>query len=1003
LKARHHLIALAAMAAITPALAQTSAPATPAAAAAPAPQRIEVTGSLIKRTDRETPSVVQSFTRGDIQRSGYTSIEELLRSTGAVDTGSVGDAAASGFVSGLSTISLRGFGSQATLVLINGRRTAPVAAVDINFGRGSLISVNTIPRGAIERIDVLKDGASALYGSDAMAGVINYVLRKDYQGAEGSASYSANDRGVGVQKGAELTFGFGNLDTQRFNVFGGVSYNKRDPVNFSELKDRGNQVAYDVFLTSTGSLARFTPNSVFSFYGNYYRVPPSLTGNTTINGISVANNNTSGVNFLGSLPGCPAEQTVGQGVPNRPPGFLATTPSLPTGMCRFNLDDVDEAISEQDRFSATVRGSFVISSTLTAYADMMYSQTKTTEQRVPGSVQGSTQTLVTSNVQTQNSYVTWPLLNGSFRSQPAIILPATHPDNPTRGTATAQPVQLLYRFEDLPRGDISTLKSLRFTAGLEGSFGDWDFDTALMYSQQDNKREQEGRLRASLLTAAIANQSYRFGRVNTPEGIASVASTAVNEGEASILSADLRASRLLFQLSGGMAAVALGVEARREELAATSDDNYFAGDYIGLVANGASGSRTTFAAFGELSLPVLKQLELQAAMRAEKYSDFGNATTGKLGFKWTALPSMLVFRGTAATGFRAPSISQIGTAFNLSFNSFGERRIVDSLRCNNTGTTPATFNSPTPNLNVPRDCNVLGFTPGITGVTNPGSIPTVVAGNPNVKAETSRSFTLGMILEPTKDIDLTIDMWYFQRDDEIRVQRSVDILDAFNANPTAPAPQIVRDTNQATWLRDAQGNIIPNSGPIILITRENGNFKWTKTAGIDYDLNIRLPATDIGKFSVKLQGTYTKRFDRLVLAGALIDRWVGTSNSDIPRSRGSLTLNWSGGDFSAFARHNHSDPISVTASSACLNSATPTPTNLALRNAGRCKVRQERSVDLGLTYEGVKNLSLSGTVFNVANDYNRSNGIPSAFTYWDPGLQGSLGRRFSLSANYKFF
>lgn len=1005
MKARHHLIALAAMTALSPALAQTSAPAagtpgTPAAAAAPAAQRIEVTGSLIKRTDRETPSVVQSFGREEIQRSGYSSVEELLRATGAVDTGSIGDAAASGFVGGLSTISLRGFGSQATLVLINGRRTAPVAAVDINFGRGSLISVNTIPRGAIDRIDVLKDGASALYGSDAMAGVINYVLRKDYQGAEANVSYSANDRGVGVQKGVDLTFGFGNIDTQRFNVFGGISYNKRDPVNFSELKDRGNQAGYDAFLTSTGSLARFTPDSSASFYGNYYRVPPSLTGSTVINGITVANNNLSGVNYLGTLPGCPTDQTVGQGVPNRPAGFLATTASLPNGLCRFRFDNADETISEQDRLNATVRGTFALSSSLTAYADLMYSQTKTNEQRIPYAL---TTTLFTAA--TQNSAVTWPLLNGSFRSQPAIVLPATHPDNPTRGTATAQPVQLIYRFEDLPRGDINTLKSLRFTTGLEGSLGAWDFDSALLYSKQDNTREQEGRVRASLLTAAIANQTYRFGKPNTPEGIASVASTALNEGESSITSLDFRASRSLFKMSGGDAAVAMGVEARREELKATSDANYFAGDYIGLVANGASGSRTTFAAFGELSLPVLKELELQAALRAEKYSDFGNANTGKLGFKWTPIKSMLVFRGTAATGFRAPSISQISDSFTLSFNSFAERRIVDSLRCNNALTTPATFNSPAINLNTPRDCNVLGFAPGVTGVANPGSIATVVSGNPQIKAETSRSFTLGMLLEPTKDIDLAIDMWYFQRDDEIRVQRGSDIMDAFNANPTAPAPQITRDPNPATWLRDAQGNVIPNSGPILLLTRQYGNYKWTKTSGVDYDLNVRLPATDIGKFSVKLQGTYTSRFDRLVLEGAVIDRWVGTSNSDIPRTRASLTLRWEAGDFDSFIRHNHTDPISVGTSASCLNSA-PSALSSAqqqLQALGRCKVRHERTVDLGVTYTGMKNLELSGTILNLTNDYNRSNGIPSAFTYWDPGLAGSLGRRFSLSANYKFF
>ncbi|WP_377158371.1 TonB-dependent receptor plug domain-containing protein [Roseateles sp. UC29_93] len=283
-----------------PAAAASAAATSPSADDSKKLERVEITGTLIKRTDKETPSVVQSITREDIRNSGYANVEELLRANSAVDLGSIGDGAASGFVGGLSTISLRGFGSQGTLILINGRRTAPVAAVDVNFGRGTMINVNTIPKEAIERIDILKDGASAMYGSDAMAGVINYILRKDYQGIEGSASYGANDQGVGATKNGAITFGFGNLATQRFNVFGGLEVSKRDSVMANELKDRGNLALQNQYLTSNGSLARFTPDSSASFYGNYYRVPTSLTGSTTIGGISVANNSLSGANYLGT-------------------------------------------------------------------------------------------------------------------------------------------------------------------------------------------------------------------------------------------------------------------------------------------------------------------------------------------------------------------------------------------------------------------------------------------------------------------------------------------------------------------------------------------------------------------------------------------------------------------------------------------------------------------------------------------------------------------------------
>lgn len=972
---RPHLIMLAAMSLCLQAQAQE--------ADANKLERVEVTGTLIKRTDRETPSVVQSISREQIRTSGYATIEELLRSNGAVDTSSVGDGAASGFVGGLSTISLRGFGSQGTLVLINGRRIAPVAAVDINFGRGSLISVNTIPKGAIDRIDILKDGASAMYGSDAMAGVVNYILRKDYEGVEGSASYNVNDRGVGATKTASLTFGMGNLDSKRFNVFGGIELSKRDQVMFSDLKDRGNQDLYNKYLNTNGSLSRFTPDSMASYYGNYYKVPTSLAGSTTIDGRTVANSNLSGANYLGTLAGCPDSNTVGKGVPNRPAGFSSTTATLPTGACRFNLDNADEAIAAQDRANAMIRGSFAINSNLTAYADLMLSRTKTVEQGVPRAL---TTTLVTSG---NTTATTWPKLDGSFLRQNAIILPVGHPDNPTNGTANAQPVQLIYRFEDLPAADINTLDSARFTAGLEGTWAGWDFDTGFTYSRQDNERVQQSRLRSSLLTASIASGTYRFGKVNTDAAKASVASDAVNTGKSTIAALDIHGSRELFSLPGGQAMIAVGAEARRETLESVPDDVYKTGDYIGLVANGASGSRNLVAAFTELSLPVVKQLELQAALRAEHYSDFGSSTTGKLGFKWSAMPSLLAFRGTAATGFRAPSISQIGEAYSMSFHSFQERRVYDNLRCNLSSQTSKA--DPV----VWRDCNVLGYTAVPSGTTNPGSIPTVISANPNLKPETSKSFTLGLLFSPSKDVDLTIDGWYFQRDDEIRTQRGVDIMDAYNADPVANAGLVVRDPNPATWLPG-----VANSGPIIMLVRQYGNFKWSKTAGIDYDLHIRLPATSVGKFSVNVAGTYTARFDQLVLPGGTVERLVGTSSSDIPRTRANLTLRWETDAWRSWVRFNHADPIVTSTTATCLTSTTAG--NTFLRDYGRCRVGRDKTVDLGISYSGFKDLSIAGSVMNVLNDYNRSNGIPSAFTYWNPGLGEQLGRRLSLTVNYKF-
>ncbi len=958
----------------------------PAPAAAPKPDKIEVTGSLIKRVDTETPSVVQIITAQQIKESGYATIEELMRSLSSVDASSLQDGAASGFVGGISTISLRGFGSQGTLILINGRRVAPVAAVDINFGRGSLINVNTIPKEAIERIEILKDGASALYGSDAMAGVINYVLKKDYQGIDVSASYSANDEGVGQTTRAAVTFGFGDLSRQRYNVFGGFEVSKRDSVMHSELKDRGSLAQHDEHNLLGNLTQRFTPDSSASGTPNYYRVPTSLTGSTVINGISVANNSLFGTNYLGTIAGCPTENTAGLGLSNRPPGFAATTGSLPNGFCRFNFDNADEAIAKQDRINGSVRGTFALTNDITVYADLMYSQTETTEKRIPYTM---TTALVTSGNPTG---ATWPLLNGTFRTQNALILPIGHPDNPTNGSATAQAVQVIYRFTDLKLGDINDLKTIRTTVGLQGTFGAWDVDSALLYTKQENERNQQDRVRSSLLTSAIASGSYRFNGQNNAAAAATVASDAVNKGESEITAFDIRGSRELFKMAGGFAAVAVGMEARREELASVPSDIYLSGDFIGLVANGTSGKRSSKSFFGELRLPVVKALEIQAAIRHEDFSDFGKSTTGKGGFKYDAIPGTLSFRGTLATGFRAPAISQISNSFLLSFHSNQTRRLFDSLRCNSSDpSAPVSLGVPT----VARDCNVLGFT-SVPAGQNPGNLPTVISGNPNLKPELSRSYTVGIIFEPVKDVDVSLDWWRFRRNDEIRVQQGIDIVDAFNANPAANSQFVIRDPNSQTWLPG-----IANSGPIVALVRGYGNFKYTETAGMDYDINVRFPTTSFGKFSFNANGTLTRYFDRLVLDGGVVERLVGTETSDVPKFKGSMTLRWSHSNWTSWLRYNETSALERGSTTACL-SPTASAANQYLASRGYCRVGREETFDVGGSWRGIKNLTVAAAILNLTENYGRSQNVPNTFTYWDNGTAGQLGRRFNINLDYKF-
>src|SRR5512134_2140299 len=197
------------------------------ASAQDAPQRVEITGSSIKRTDAETALPVQVLTRQEIQASGAVNVEQLLQSVSALSSsGATPNSSSSGATTGgLSGISLRGLTSLRTLVLINGRRVAPYG---IGFiGDSVSVDVNSIPLSAIERVEVLKDGASAIYGTDAIAGVINFILRRDYQGFEVAGGFTATQHGGGNEGQVSITAGYGDPARDGFNVFASLAYQKQ--------------------------------------------------------------------------------------------------------------------------------------------------------------------------------------------------------------------------------------------------------------------------------------------------------------------------------------------------------------------------------------------------------------------------------------------------------------------------------------------------------------------------------------------------------------------------------------------------------------------------------------------------------------------------------------------------------------------------------------------------------------------------------------------------------
>jgi len=299
-------------------------------------QRVEITGSAIKRVDTETPAPVEILTREQIARTGATSINELIKSIAVIDVFDQGELASnSPGGSGTARVRLRGLGDTQTLVLINGRRV-PVNPLQDASGAGAAFNTNQIPVSAIDRVEILKDGGSAIYGADAVAGVVNFILRRDYTGAAITADFGTSSRSDGEEKRATVTAGFGNLATQRFNLLGSLEVFKRDPI-FRKDRDISKSVDFRAFGPIPG-FPNLDGRSSFAPEGNILNANGTLSGQT--------------------VRPCPPE-------------------NFSSNACRYDFNaSLLTAYNGADRVSGVLAGTFQITDSVLAFARALASQTK---------------------------------------------------------------------------------------------------------------------------------------------------------------------------------------------------------------------------------------------------------------------------------------------------------------------------------------------------------------------------------------------------------------------------------------------------------------------------------------------------------------------------------------------------------------------------------------------------------------------------------------------------
>ena len=574
-------------------------------------EKVLVTGSNIKRIDAEGPLPVLVITREEIERSAAPSVGEYLRTLTVNSGGSTSESAINN-QSGASGVSLRGLGQKSTLVLINGRRMANHA-----FAKGTqdtFVDINSIPKGAIERIEILKDGASAIYGSDAIAGVVNFILRKDYQGATASASGGRSTEGGLGERSVSLSAGFGSMAKDKYNVLAIVDYFHRDRLLLSERKWLGD-----------GDLSRFPGggNAFLSSSAGTYVFVPSLNG--------VAR---------GAFATC-----LGNGFRFTVTPFAA--PFFTTGtLCAHTTTPFITAYPEANNIGLTTRGTVEINEHTNAFGEVSIANNQSKWINQP---QTMTQLTQVYNPAT---------LGGRLFS---VVLPVGNASNPFNRT-----VQLRYTFFDVGARTIKLDTNVyRVLAGVSGTAGSWDWEAAVSASQSKIKEQTGNQVDADVLSAAITNNTYNFLAPTQAQTDAIRIGTERNS-TSDLTNADVKATRTLTTLAGGPLGLALGLDVRKEKITDTPDPKIVAGKLLGTAASATTGSRNVAAAYAELSVPVAKTLEFQLAARGDHYSDFGSAVSPKIGAKYTPVKELLI-RGSLSKGFRAPTLAENSQATSITF------------------------------------------------------------------------------------------------------------------------------------------------------------------------------------------------------------------------------------------------------------------------------------------------------------------------------------------------
>lgn len=910
-------------------------------------QRVEITGSNIRRAQAETASAVQTLSREDIAKSGKATVAELLQTLAVDNQGSVPTTFGGGFAGGAAGISLRGLGAASTLVLLNGRRVAPYGLAD--DGQKVFADLNMVPVEAVERVEILKDGASSIYGSDAIAGVVNIILRKDFKGTVFKVSFGESGQRDGRDTRLALTHGFGDMETDRYNVLMNLEYGKKNEIWYKDRAGRGSVGSID--LRNLGFSAQEGLGGSGAITGNN-AAGSAINGNvrnpTTLNYYN--RGNLGGVGFTRTFPGAACSN------------FTSHAQGDPGGGCLIDGTQVYNQIQpSQQTVNLFVRAARQLAPNMGAYAELNLFNSDSSSSSTPSGVSGS---------------VGYP---GGPVSNSAVALGAAHPDNPYFGTAA----RIRYMAADVgPRVSHTTSDFSRIVAGFKGTMAEWDFDTALLYSQNKVSNNRSGYLQRNvafaLLNPTAANVAaaktsaayaalpagtlWRIGenaKLNSAALYAALSPDIANDGTSSTAQLDFKGSREFGKLDGGPFGIAVGAEIRREKVRLEPTAGTELGNVIGLGYSAYDGARTVGALYAEVLAPVHKTLELSGAVRVDHYSDVGNSFTPKVGIKWTPFKAFAL-RSTYAAGFRAPSSAENGKGGLAAFSTAS-----DPLRCNL----------------------------GIAAACNPGSVAIITSPNPDLKPEKSKSYSVGMVWDPLPKTSVSVDFWQIDRSNEINQESTVAAV---------AAGKVARDPSTATTTAGDPGGIIA-----VLARYVNSN--QTRVRGVDLDFRQGFTLGEgYGKLSFDAKWTHLFKFLRTEQDGTEND-FAGThGNCDAtncmgtPDNRVNLGATWENGPVRVSTAINYRGALDNVYFKNDPSGCATHYADGADAPAG-CKIKSFTTVDLTFRWKASEKMEVFGGILNLFDKVPPLDPLTYGAQSYNPlDYSGAVGRYFNAGLKYKF-